>query len=270
MKLLPFTRMRTKLQFWIKAQEIEKWIGQTQFFFILAIGRSGTTFLADLLKKATGAAIFHEPVHEDYQAYLRAFHNPDDAKRYIDNFRKKEMYLRVRDKEFMIFGEVNSLLRRHVIPLKDAFPNATMIHLIRDGREVVRSMMSRNTMTVKDKHTFGIRPKEGDPWREKWDELDRFARICWYWQVENSYLRSVMPPAIKFEDIILDYDEFKEKVLNPCHIYITKNVWEEAVNHPVNRSKAYQMPRWAEWSRDQKKIFEDICSKEMIAGGYDI
>ena len=270
MKLLPLTLMRTKLQFWIKAQEIEKWIGQTQFFFILAIGRSGTTFLADLLKKAAGAAIFHEPVYEDYQAYLRAFHNPDDAKRYIDNFRKKEMYLRVRDKEFMIYGEVNSLLRRHVTALKDAFPNATMIHLIRDGREVVRSMMSRNTMTAKDKHTFGIRPKEGDPWREKWDELDRFARICWYWQVENAYLRSVMPPAIKFEDIISDYDDFKGKILDSCHVFISKSIWEEAVNHPVNKSKVYQMLCWDEWSRDQKKMFEDICSKEMIAGGYDI
>jgi len=79
-----------------------------------------------------------------------------------------------------------------------------------------------------------------------------------------------MPQAIKFEDIISDYDDFKGKILDSCHVFISKSIWEEAVNHPVNKSKVYQMLCWDEWSRDQKKMFEDICSKEMIAGGYDI
>ncbi len=262
--------IKTQLHFWISSQEINSWIDQVQFFFILAIGRSGTKLLANLLSMGYGAVVYHEPVPEDYQAYLRAYQIPKDSSSYINNFRKKEIYLRARRKKPKIYGEVNSLLRRHVVALKESFPNAILIHLIRDGREVVRSMMSRNTFSTYDKNTHGVSPKHNDQFINKWEEMDRFSRICWYWQSENAYLRENLPPAVKFEDIILNYDLFKEKILDPCSLDIPWNTWNNLVNQPMNKTRTHALPPWKEWSIERKKIFQNICAEEMKANGYVI
>lgn len=266
----PINEIKVKLYFWITNREIDFWVNHTQLFFVHAIGRSGTKFLANLLGKGSATAIFHEPVHEDYKAYLRAFHSSEDAMVYIRKFRKKDIYLRARGNKTRSYGEVNSLLRRHVKALNETFPNAVMIHLVRDGRDVVRSMVSRKTMTAQDKNTLGIYPHQDDPYRSNWERMDRFSRICWYWQVENSFLRKNLSPSVKFEDIIQSYDVFYEKILDPCNLIVPKKIWSEYVNSPNNKTKKYLMPPWIEWSKEQKHKFQEICGEEMIMNGYGI
>ena len=129
--------LRVTGHFGVTNREIERWIASKKFFFILAIGRSGTTFLSHLLNLSADAVVFHEPARSDIDAYRRAFFSPDDAERYIASFRKKEIYLRTRMKEFTVYGEVNSLLRRHVHALSRHFPAAGFLHVVRDGRDVV-------------------------------------------------------------------------------------------------------------------------------------
>ncbi|MFW6070645.1 MAG: sulfotransferase, partial [bacterium] len=179
--------LKTHLQFWITSRRVDAWSEKVNVFFVLAIGRSGTSFLAHLLDQAPGAHVVHEPIGEDFMAYQEAFHDPDAARSYVHRFRKKEIYLRARavQMEHMeAYGEVNSALRRHARALAAAFPDAVLFHLVRDGRDVVRSMSARRTMTPEDKNTNAIRPRPGDPWAGKWEQMDRFARLCWYWQVE--------------------------------------------------------------------------------------
>ncbi|MDA3792459.1 MAG: hypothetical protein PF545_02225, partial [Elusimicrobia bacterium] len=104
--------IKTRLNFWINSEKIEEWVSSKKIFFILSIGRSGTKFLADLLNKAQGVYIVHEPVRDDFQAYQDAFHSEEKARDYSRHFRKKEIYLRARKKGIKSYGEVNSLLRR--------------------------------------------------------------------------------------------------------------------------------------------------------------
>lgn len=179
----------------IHTQQIEQWATKTNLFFILALGRSGTTFLAKLLHQIPNTVVFHEPVQEDFKAYREAFNNPLAAKWYIHTFRKKEIYLRMRENHHVkSYGEVNSALRRHVEALKRAFPQATFIHLVRDGRDVVRSMMSRRTMQLDDPHTRGVMPHnqtlihEMPGWSE-WgpDCQETFYQICGAEMEANGY-----------------------------------------------------------------------------------
>ena len=129
------------LLFWISKEEIEKWIKKKKIFFILSIGRSGTNFFANLLDKALKTYIVHEPVGSDHRAYQEAYHSEEKAFKYIAKFRKKEIYLRTKKKNFNTYGEVNSILRRHNFALKNSFPKAHFFHLIRDGRDVVQKNM---------------------------------------------------------------------------------------------------------------------------------
>lgn len=260
--------IKTKLKFWIPDKKIEEWANSKNIFFMLAIGRSGTKFLADLLNKAPGAYVVHEPVREDFQAYQEAFHSDKKGIDYVQSFRKKEIYLRARSKNIETYGEVNPALRRHCHALKQAFPNATFIHLVRDGRDVIRSMMSRNTMTSKDPNTRRIYPTNGDRWYDEWGKMNRFEKLCWYWQVANGYLRNSIPKTIQFEKLISSYEYFRENLLDPLNINITKDVWREATAIPKNSTKKYTIPDWSNWGSEKTETFWKICGEELLKNGY--
>ena len=175
------TLLKLTINFSIADEDFNEWAKRQRIFFILAIERSGIQLLANLLNQAPGALVGHEPV----RAYQVAFHNPEKSKDHTQSFRSKEIYLRVRKKKILTYGEMNSLLRRHVTALRDAFVNSQFIHLIRDGRDVIRSMTARKTMTAEDLNTRDIYPKERDPWKLKWSTMSRFKKMCRYWQTEN-------------------------------------------------------------------------------------
>jgi len=226
--------IKTKLQFWITNEKVNEWIKNKKIFFILAIGRSGTMFLSQLLNKSQNALVVHEKVRSDFRAYKEAFYSEKNAYKYFHKFRKKEIFLRNMKEDIEVYGEVNSVLRRHCNAIKNGFPTAKIIHLIRDGTDVVRSMMSRQTMTNKDKNTKNIAPKKGDLWYNNWEEMTRFERLCWYWDIENRYLNKNVEILIKFEDILSSYEYFKEKVLDFLGLNISKEIWQKEVNVPQN------------------------------------
>lgn len=259
-----------KLRFWVSGRAVEAWSESTDLFFILGSGRSGTTFLANLLNKATEAHVVHEPIRADFVAYRHAFHDANAAERYVKQFRKKEMYLRAHGRPHTVYGEVNSLLRRHASALQQAFPDATLLHLVRDGRDVVRSMMARRTLLPDDPGTIGIRPTESDRWAEEWEEMNRFARLCWYWQVDNAYLRQTIGQTKQFEKILESYDYFNSEILVPCGLTISHSLWQEAVKNPSNATEQHQLPSWGAWSEAQQRIFLRICGNEMRKCGYKV
>lgn len=255
---------------WVTKHQVDTQLAAWKFFFILGFGRSGTAFMANLLNQAPEAQVFHEPVIEDFLAHRQAHYNPQAAEKYIKGFRRKEIYLRLRHLPTGIYGETNGNLRCHANAIRGAFPNATLIHMVRDGRDVVRSHMSRRTMTLKNPFSMSMHPMEGDRWREHWIELDRFARICWYWQEENRRLRMAIERTIKFEKIISNYDYFSDKVLKPCGIQITEKDWNIAVATPRNTTAEFSMPKWDGWTMPQKNTFREICGEEMEKCGYEL
>lgn len=228
MKITP-KMIKVFMHFWITESIIDKWARSKKIFFILAMGRSGTKFLATLLNEAPDGYVVHEPVWEDFPAYVDAFYNPQKAKWYIKKFR-----------------------------------------LIRDSRDVVRSLMSRKTMTSQDPVTSKIYPLPDDPWYDKWQIMNRFEKICWYWQMENKFLREHIPKRIHFEKILEDYDYFKENLLSPLGLDIPIEIWEKHTQKKINPSSKYILPHWKEWDKELLEKFYRICGEEMIKNGYQI
>lgn len=264
-----FNTVATRLHFWVGGNSVDEWSSQANLFFILAIGRSGTKFLSRLLDQIPDAAVFHEPVREDFWAYRRAFHEPQAANKYVQRFRCKDIILRALRAGRPTYGEVNSLLRRHAAALGQAFPQATVLHLVRDGRDVVRSMMARKTMTTDDRNTRGLRPLAADPWGDEWDQMDRFARLCWYWQAENDYLSTNVARTFRFEDALTNYDYFKSNVLDPCGLTLTQRDWQKAVGVPVNKTRQHQLDHWSNWDQTRLETFSRICKRDMEIYGYE-
>lgn len=254
----------------IAKYQLDEWMMSWHIFFILGFGRSGTAFMADLLNRAEAAYVFHEPVLEDFYAHFRAHYDSKAAERYLQGFRKKEICFRTRHLIPGIYGEVNGNLRCHSNAIRIAFPKAVLLHLVRDGRDVVRSAMPRRVMTIRNPLSLMISPDHTDPWRASWPEMDRFARLCWYWREENRRLRVNIGKTVQFEKILSSYEYFQDQVLEPCGLHLDKKVWEMAINIPRNTTNKFSMPKWDQWTPEQKKTFMEICGEEMTQNGYQI
>lgn len=252
----------------VTQNQVDEWIGKWKFFFILGFGRSGTAFMANLLNQAPEAYVIHEPVFEDFLAHVRAHYNPNDAEKYMQGFRKKEIYTRTYQLTPGVYGEVNGNLRCHAHAIKKAFPDAPVLHIVRDGREVIRSHMSRRTMTFRNPFSMSVHPIQSDRWHARWPKMDRFARICWYWQEENARLRASVGRMVHFEKILSSYEYFSTEILEPCQVHIEKKDWEVAINHPRNITSHFQMPKWDDWTSEQQQTFREICGDEMTICGY--
>ena len=263
--------VKSRLKVWITSHDVEKWINNKEVFFILAIGRSGTMFLSQLLNKSPNALVVHEPVRSDFRAYKQAFYSEIRAHKYIRKFRKKEIFLRNRKNTIEIYGEVNSVLRRHCNAIKKSFPKAKILHLIRDGRDVVRSMLSRKTMTNEDQNTKNIMPENGDLWYNEWSSMNRFERLCWYWDVENRYLSENIENTIIFEELISNYEYFKTNLLIPLDLEISEEIWQREVKTPKNITPKYNLhPHWTKWDQKNKENFFRLCGDTMNKLGYSL
>lgn len=227
--------------------------------------------MADFLnREAESAIILHEANVNDYWFYHKALRSEEEEKKYIGEFRKNEIYYRIHKSGVKLYGEINPFLRRHCKALQELIPNAKYFHLVRDGRDVVRSIMSREILSNKDPLGHLTYPPDNDEYKDKWQRMNRFEKICWLWQTDNRYMREQIRYTIQFEQLISDYDYFKEKLLDYIGIFIDKRTWEEYMNHRVNITPSYKIPHWSQWSKQQMKSFDEICSDEMEKCGYSL
>jgi hypothetical protein len=125
-------------------------------------------------------------------------------------------------------------------------------------------------MKQSDKNTEGIRPYAPDPWSDSWSKMDRFSRICWYWQAENAYIRESVGNTIQLEQLLDSYEYLGEHLLEPCRIDVSRSQWSSAVNAPLNTTTRHRIGKWSDWSERQKTAFLEICGEEMLNNGYEI
>jgi hypothetical protein len=267
-----FQRLRIGLLTARHSAEIDEWYRSIQLFFGLGIVRSGTTFLANLLNREIANTItLHEAVIDDYWSYRRAFYSEAEALRYIRSFRRNEIFLRLRGTQIRAYGEINPFLRRHAVALKTVFPDAHLFHVIRDGRDVVRSIMSKGYFGTKDP-VFRplIHPPERSRYAQRWSDMTRFEKVCWLWSEENRYLRETIPTTVRFECLIRDYDYFRARLLEPISSSIGVDTWSRYCRETHNPSPAQTFPHWRSWNREQRHVFSEICGTEMEVNGYEL
>jgi hypothetical protein len=256
------------------------------FFFILALGRSGTQFLASLLAKSPGALVYHEPAAEDPIYFGLRY--AGDFKQVTDDYLEKRFRgLLPEDGQYEVYGEVNSYLRYEVDWLQRRF-SPVLIHLVRDGRDFVRSAYTREVYTIKDKNP--LVPRDSDPYAQKWSNMNRFQKLCWYWTHTNEFLFSKLKQTVRLEKLVTDYGYFKERILEPTGLQVSFAAWSREVKKPKNTSQRrvlkkkikrivffwekpqplQSIPPWSKWDTEKKEQFHEICAETMTKLGYSL
>lgn len=248
---------------------IRRLLASRRTFFFLSTGRTGTRWLSGLLNGDPDALVVHEPVPVETMEHKRAFDDPEEARRYIRDFRLKEIYLRTHRAKVSRYGEVNGCLRRHAVALEEFLPEAALIHIVRDGRDLVRSLVARKTYDGTHPVYHDFRPPPTDPVAARWDELSLFERSCCGWKVENEYLRRHVPLRVRFEDMLSSYDRFRADVLGPTGIEVSRAEWEASVQQPENVTESHTLPGWESWTEDETRTFWELCGDEMVHYGYE-
>lgn len=240
-----------------------------RIFLGTGMGRSGTRFLSKLLNRAPSARVVHEPVDEDIAAFRHGYCSPQRRRRYVQSFRIPETNLRLGGDPPIVYGEVNSHLRRHVGAIRELCPSIQIFQLVRDGRDVVRSMYSRKTMTSGDRTTYRVRPCRGDPFRDQWDALSRFEKLCWYWSSANAFVRPRSDWTVRLEDVVTDYEWLDANLLDPLGLKLERSVWRNEIAIQRNVTDSHVLPLPENWEARRKQRFWEICGEEMRKYGYE-
>ena len=255
----------------VSDQELEDFFETQKIFFGFCTFRSGSTFLTDLLaRELKNSQILHEPNINDYWSYPKVLKSENNADHYVQTYRKKDIYQRISKQNFSIYGEMNPFFVLHCQAVKKLLPSAFIFHLVRDGRDVVRSNYSREVLGRKDPMLKLIQPPKDDPFRKDWGNFNRFEKICWKWQYENKLLRETTLHSVQFEKMISDYRYFDEKINQPLAINIPLENWKLRSSMPKHATPKYTLPPWPKWTDRHKDSFEKICGDEMVRCGYSL
>jgi hypothetical protein len=270
--------------------------GDVKVAFIVSTGRTGTRKLASFFSVACDRVdARHEPYPDMFDMgveLVRSKLSPEGAAK---RFRRGREY---------VCGQVHSSgcdwyieSNRNLVPLlpilRRSFENCKIVHVVRDGRDFVRSAFSKTVPSATRRGAKALVLSEedprdrlqapdfpGDPYAERWTRMSRFERLCWLWVKLNTLIRDAIrddPRAttVKFEELfraevahkglwdVIEFLGLQGRMLIP-----QKQV-HELMAVKENLTEKYLIPAWTEWSPEQTRQFREIAGEAMAAFGYD-
>lgn len=148
--------------------------------------------------------------------------------------------------------EVNGYLLLHAPAFVAA--RVPILHLIRDGRDQVRSIAARKRRAAAYLRQF--RSPRG---------LSYLGQLAYAWNARALWLRSFR--YLRFEDMLNDYDVLAA-TLQPYGVYPDRALWAEQRERPVNATTAHTLPAWPDWTAEQRAEFDGVATEAMRTYGY--
>ncbi len=281
--------LRASLRRKLPALPIARWKG-IPAGFILSTGRTGTQRLAEVITAATGHVLsLHEPwpdLFELGEAFARGQLSVYAASSTLRRARQG-ICNRARRQHALAYVESNTNASYLPAVIRVVFDRPRFAHIVRDGREVVRSMYSKTNPGRRPGHpaAYFMDHDDGrcrlaavdfpdDPWAPKWHAMSRFERICWHWAKKNALLREALgshPDAIvlRYEDIFDKASGFSGfgTLLSFLEIDRHMTAGEHEVRSMLgartNRCAFYDLPQPEAWPLELKAAFDRIAGEEQ-------
>ena len=277
--------LKTKLRFFRKAN----WDG-VKVIFIVSTGRTGTHFLARFFRSLSPAIDSrHEPDPDFLKLgvkYARGKVSLEDAAGVI---RARRLWIAdsIRKNNKNIYIESNNRYFSLIPILWGNFPQAKIIHIVRDGRDVVRSTMNRDFYTPGDGIYFRKKMRlqatdfSDDPYCNKWGSMTQFQKCCWHWVKKDGFIYQAIKGdsravTVKFRDIFNKESNYQGlwEIVNFMDIGINREDFRKqcslAMDKKINVSKREDFPHWRQWSGEQREQFMSIAGEYMELYGYDM
>ncbi|HBL12198.1 MAG TPA: hypothetical protein DD379_12460 [Cyanobacteria bacterium UBA11162] len=246
------------------------WRGEQKIYFFLSTARSGSKWLTNFLEQSTPLTARHELTlnHQFKEGKLI------EQKRTADGFtdlvnrqdEAKELCIESRawiEELLGDYAEANVYLEQFPEAMKEVFPDAMFIHLYRNPKDVIRSIVNRDWYdTPEDKKHPTIEV-------ENWTTMGQFEKACWYVRQTNESLLSYCHYRLVFEQMVNDFNYLTQK-LRSWDIPVFPRLAKSEFNKRINANYNYEFPEYEQWSVEQKALFYRICEPISIALGYGV
>jgi len=268
-----------------------------QIGLVISTGRTGTNFVQSLFSQIlTGVDARHEPRPDLFDIGTRRMRGEltdDDATRELRLLRlaiRKELVQSSVER----YVESNNNMAYLLPQIFEVWPQARIVHIVRDGRDFVRSSYSKKVvsrsaneldalfMTDDDKRRrLQACDLSADAYRERWAVMSRFERLAWYWMTKDRLICDGLKDhqaslRVRFEDL------FSAELGVDCVLCILKHLQLTDVLHAnpdeiaklmvqrVNESSEYLLPRPSEWTDEKQRQFNEIAGVHMRHLGYSV
>ncbi len=242
-------------------------VEDVDIIWITGSGRSGTTWLANVLDHAKHASAFHEPDGGEHEFTRKSINNPWVTSEYLASEKMPRVKERIEEmpKSHDKYIEVNSFLRNSHKELQEY---GGVIHLVRNPRYCVRSHLQRNSV-IQDGEWCEVTPKKGF-YERVWSEMNNFEKACWYWWRPNKKLfYDETVDALKVE-LIGDRAYYTQSLWALYNIDIPAENWDEITSGKANQTEGdFLIPEPEEWGEKLNESFEIICGDLERQMGYN-
>jgi hypothetical protein len=284
-----FLRIVTPLFWGAKAERLHPAPKTT---FILSTGRTGTVYLADLLNQTEGVLSVHEPkpsrvLNAWTTAFLEGLIPVSDMAAALAGKRRKSLG----DTRVKLYIESNNFISGFADALDQVFDNPTVIHIIRDPRDFVTSLINRGDASG----IRGLFNKYVPFWAYvptglKKRDLSDYTRPAYRWAAMNNYLEEYGKThqnyhRFKFEDIFNKKDNsalldlLSAAGLSQAQIKKLDFTARQRAGQPKfslldrpsdssNQSTRQHMKPWREWAEADARQVQEICGNLMKRYGY--
>lgn len=244
-------------------------IPDNKICFVLGTGRCGSKSIANNLNKHKDIYAKHEDIKQFIRLSTEYAHGEKNVREVknevLSIFESKT--LKNYQNELILHSDQR--LWNMVPILKELFPKAKFIHLIRDGRDTVRSMYARNWFVDNEleinKHEWAEYRLNGylagDVDEEKWKNWGAFERCCWYWSyinesISKELLTQQKSYLIKLENIDDNLSDFLE------FLDVDKHNFNFDKYNAVKKSnlKKYQF----QWTEKEEEKFQKIAGETQL------
>ena len=157
--------------------------------------------------------------------------------------------------------EANVYIEPFLDYIKAEEPNVEFIHLHRDAKDVVRSILNRGWYdTPIDRRHFAVPNLQ-------WDKLNQFERACWYYRYTQEKLMAATKARISFERMVSDL-AYITRTLRELGIVVHPLLAGTVFGKRINANRRDEFPSYEHWSRVYKQIFNSICADVQMLLGY--
>lgn len=163
----------------------------------------------------------------------------------------------------------------------ELYPNARIIHIVRDPRDYVTSHLNfsrqKETSFIANYFVPFWQPNPflagKIPWKRIFN-FTRFERYCWIWDFKNRVMSSLEGTEtaylrVRFEDLFETPHPLE--TFNAITDFIglpRKNDIADYFQKRVNQAGRSAFPDWADWSPRQCAQLQEICGEQMARYGY--
>ncbi len=236
--------------------------------FVLSTGRSGTRLLTDILLSAPDAMPLHEPRPELYRPSRLAYEQlKDQPEIFREVFKSaREEYLLKAIQQEKIYVETNNQCTFFAPIIRDIFPKAIFIHIVRHPGAFVRSGIRRKWYSGSHSHDIGRIEPLTEPLKAQWPAFSLIEKNGWLWNETNQYIedfKSSIPAEIcltvKAEDLFANPEASKQ-----IFTFLTLNGFQESLvrkmlRKPVNPQRKGNFPKYSDWTAEDKTALKQVC-----------